>query len=326
MPAKKDNISPRKQSAPAAKTAAAKTAPAAKKASSPAKGASPRTGTSGAAPRPHKAASATKTNTARHKKKPLKKKPVRKFSPGWKSIAAICIGVLALVLTPVFLKNNGETGARVPKGIFGKYAIDISHHNGGKIVWDSLFVMTDASGRTTLSKDRAADIHRVSFAFIKATEGEEMVDRMFSENWKNAGKSPVRRGAYHFFRSSKSPAAQADNFIRTVGTLRHGDLPPVLDIETMHKGCTKEALSASALEWLRKVEGHYGRKPVVYTSDHFAREILSREITEGYPLWIAHYDTPAPLAEDWAIWQFTDRAVIVGLHGKADLSICRNFP
>ncbi|MGN0195020.1 MAG: GH25 family lysozyme [Candidatus Cryptobacteroides sp.] len=320
MPAEKNNISPRKQSAPTVK-----------KAATPAKGASPRTGkaASGATSRSHaprKTTAATKKNPARHRKKPLKKKPVRKFSLGWKSIAAICSGVLALVLTPMLLKKNGETGARVPKGIFGKYAIDISHHNGGKIVWDSLFVMTDASGRTTLSKDRAADIHRVSFAFIKATEGEEMVDRMFSENWKNAGESPVRRGAYHFFRSSKSAKAQADNFIRTVGTLRHGDLPPVLDIETMHRGCTKEALSASALEWLRKVEEHYGRKPVVYTSDHFASEILSREITEGYPLWIAHYDTPAPLTEDWAIWQFTDRAVIVGLHGKADLSICRSFP
>ena len=276
--------------------------------------------------RPRKQAAATKKNTARHKKKPRKKKPVRKISLGWKSIAAISAAVLALVLIPLAHRKAGETGATVPEGFHGKYAIDISHHNGGKIAWDSLFVFTDASGRTTLSKDRATDIHRVAFAFIKATEGEKMVDRMFSENWKNAGKSPVRRGAYHFFRSSKSPAAQADNFIRTVGTLRHGDLPPVLDIETMHKGCTKEALSASALQWLRKVEGHYGRKPVVYTSDHFAREVLSKEITEGYPLWIAHYDTPAPLTEDWAIWQFTDRAVIVGLHGKADLSICRNFP
>ena len=254
---------------------------------------------------------------------PEEKKPLQ-LKIGWKAIAAISAAIITLVLFPVLLRKSAETGARVPQGLYGKYVIDISHHNGKNIKWDSLYVMTDIRGRTTLSKDHAVSIKKVDMAYIKATEGESMKDREFSGNWEKAGRAPLKRGAYHFFRSSKDAAAQADNFIRTVGTLSYRDLPPMLDIETMHRGCDKALLNRRALEWLQIVESHYKRKPVVYTSESYAEHILSREILDNYPLWVAHYGVESHEREQWDLWQFTDRAVIYGLPDKGDLSIWRN--
>ena len=134
-------------------------------------------------------------------------------------------------------------------------------------------------------------------------------------------KAGIRKGAYHFFRSSKDPVQQAKLFIRTVGNIGQDDLPPVLDIETIHKGCSRETLNSRALTWLKEVEKHYGRKPVVYSSAYFIRDILSKEIKEHYPIWVAHYEKDTPMHEGWHIWQFSDKAVVYGIEGYVDLNI-----
>jgi lysozyme len=103
--------------------------------------------------------------------------------------------------------------------------------------------------------------------------------------------------------------------------LRHSDLPPVLDVETMHEGCTKQELNDKVLAWLRTVEKHYGRTPIVYTSDSYARDILSPEITQHYPMWIARYNRNEPKFKSWTMWQFTDKAVLYGASGYVDLSV-----
>ena len=80
-------------------------------------------------------------------------------------------------------------------------------------------------------------------------------------------------------------------------------------------------LNRRALTWLKAVEKHYGRRPVVYTSDRFALDILSSDITEHYPLWIARYGGKTPDSPACTMWQFTDRAVIHGIRGYVDLSV-----
>ena len=148
-----------------------------------------------------------------------------------------------------------------------------------------------------------------------------MVDKRFREYWKEAGTRDFKRGAYHFFRSSKDPVKQAKHFISTV-SLRHKDLPPVLDVETMHASCTKQELSDKVLVWLKEVEKHYGRKPIVYASDSFARDILSKEITDNYPMWIARYNRKEPRFQGWIMWQFTEEALVYGANGGyVDLSV-----
>ena len=262
--------------------------------------------------------------TSQKKRKGKKVKP-RKIKLGaWAAIglAAALLVCLLLVFHRWGSPADPETGAKVPQGSW-RFGIDISDDNEGKIVWDSLYVMTDSRGRTVRDPFKAKEIKPVSFVIIKATEGAGFQDKDFRKNWKDAGKSGLRRGAYHFFRSSKDGEVQARNFIRTVGELKYRDLPPVLDIETIHIGCSKELLNQRALQWLKAVEKRYGKKPVVYASSSFVKDNLCKEITSNYPIWVAHYEKDRPGLEDWTWWQFTDKAVVKGVPGRVDLSVMK---
>ena len=64
-------------------------------------------------------------------------------------------GAVVAVLTIITLlfrweDSSRETGAKVPQR-GATFAVDLSHHNSGKIVWDSLRVMIDRRGNTTNS-------------------------------------------------------------------------------------------------------------------------------------------------------------------------------
>jgi len=263
-----------------------------------------------------KRAQRKRSGTPRRRKRPSK----TRISP-W--ILAGALVFLAAGLLFPYLRSGrfASAGAAVPKDA-RSFCLDISHHNDA-IVWDSLKVVVDRSGRTSKDVLRAKAVYPVSSVIIKATEGEKLVDKKFKEYWNEAGQRDCRRGAYHFFRTSKNPSRQAAHYIATV-RLSHKDLPPVLDVETMHAGCTKKELNDKVLVWLREVEKHYGRKPIVYTSDSFACDLLSPDITANYPMWIARYNKKEPRFKDWTMWQFTEEALVYGANGGyVDLSVIK---
>lgn len=82
-------------------------------------------------------------------------------------------------------------------------------------------------------------------------------------------------------------------------------------------------LNEEALKWLETIEDHYGKKPIVYTGSSFARDWLSKRITDNYPVWIAHYEKDRPDFDGWTFWQFTDKAVVKGVPGPVDLSVMK---
>src|SRR5690606_30109782 len=106
---------------------------------------------------------------------------------------------------------------RIPKP-YTIYGIDVSYYQG-KIDWPKVKAMEE-------------DGVKVTFAFIKATEGLLSVDPYFQRNWREAPKAGIKVGAYHFFRPKKSGLWQANFFLQTV-SLEKGDLPPVVDIESL---------------------------------------------------------------------------------------------
>ena len=165
-----------------------------------------------------------------HKRKKKSRKKV--LSPWW-AVGAFCL-VLASVLAPHFLRGGSpETGASVPEG-YRHFVVDLSHNNPREVKWDSLKVVVDAQGRTCRDLAGAKAILPLSHVVMKATEGVSHRDRHFEAWWADAGSAGLSRGAYHFFRSSRDPSAQAASYIGQV-TLTHNDLPPILDIETVHR-------------------------------------------------------------------------------------------
>ena len=208
-------------------------------------------------------------------------------------------------------------GASLPKGEWS-CGIDISHHQPF-VFWNNLKVYTDQNGRTVWKKKNAARELGIDYVIMKASEGETFRDWRFKHRWKKADKLTYKRGAYHFFRPGKEAEAQARNFISQVGDIGPEDFPPILDIEKTD-GLSADTINRRALEWLQIIEKHYGRKPIIYANPHYLNNILSSEITQRYPVWVANYGVSRPNWNRWHMWQFTDRALVRGV-GCADLNV-----
>jgi lysozyme len=185
------------------------------------------------------------------------------------------------------------------------YGIDVSRHQG-EIDWEAL------------KKGNHPDAP-ISFVYVKASEGSDFKDKKFEQNFENARKHGFMRGAYHYFSTTSSGVSQANLFISMV-KLRPGDLPPVLDIEEKPKN--KKKYIEEVKIWLKKVEEHYGVKPIVYASSKYKKKYLDDPFFKEYPSWVAHYYIPELTdGEEWLMWQCTDIGVIPGIKEKVDINI-----
>ena len=208
-------------------------------------------------------------------------------------------------------------GSKLPAGNWS-YGVDISHHQP-LVNWKKMSVLVDNQGRTVWRKKIAISGKKIDYVIMKASEGESFKDWRFKRRWIKAQKYGYKKGAYHFFRPGKDASLQAQNYISQVGTLDPSDFPPILDIEKTD-GLSAHDLNTIALEWLQIIEKHYGRKPIVYANPYYLNNILSSEITQRYPVWVANYGVSRPSWGKWHIWQFTDRALVRGV-GCADLNV-----
>src|SRR4051795_2698093 len=186
--------------------------------------------------------------------------------------------------------------------------IDVSRYQG-KIDWASV---------------RSAG---TQFAFIKATEGGNLVDERFVENWDGAKQSGVSRGAYHFMFWCRPADEQAAWFRSTVPNDPDA-LPPVLDLEwnaqsrTCPRRLPREEALAMIKVMLHEMEAHTGKRPIIYTDVTFHRDVLEGELSH-YPHWVR--STAAEPQEryanrPWLMWQYTAAGRVPGIQTDVDLN------
>jgi lysozyme len=166
----------------------------------------------------------------------------------------------------------------------------------------------------------------MSFAGIKATQGERTVDKTFARNFRGALEAGIRRLPYLFWEPELDPRRQAALFIRTVGGLEDRDLPPCIDVErtTANQSAPVDNNKLSVL--ISELRAHYGRAPLIYTSARFVRE-------EGYtaggdcPLWVVWWAKGdirlPPQWKEWAIWQIGYAPGMPGIVGDVDRNLAR---
>jgi len=258
-----------------------------------------------------------------HKRKPVSKKK-RNFPVQLKLAVA---GVLLILLSPFYygyvlkfasatwfwLRHPGDDvnyrtyesfSIKIPKK-HHIHGIDVSYYQG-KIDWQKVKAMED-------------DGVKISFAFIKATEGILSVDPYFQRNWREAPKAGLKVGAYHFFRPKKSGLWQANFFLQTA-QFEKGDLPPVVDIESLD-GVSPEKMRKELNAFIIQVEEKTKVKPIIYSGLKFYKDNL-RGFYDDYPLWVAHYHQPKIKLTDkeWKFWQHSDKARINGINHVVDFN------
>jgi len=198
-----------------------------------------------------------------------------------------------------------DFGIELPLG-YKIHGIDVSSYQGN-IYWPAVANMHDQ------------DVN-IQFAFIKATEGLNNVDKQYKNNWKHAKVVNIIRGAYHYFLATKNGKLQAQNFIKTV-KLQAGDLPPVLDVEELY-GVKPDSMRSRIKAWLDEVEKAYNVKPVIYTSASFYKNFLGHDFDE-YPLWVAHYFVKQQpgVDEAWYFWQHNATGKVNGIRTRVDFNV-----
>lgn len=259
-----------------------------------------------------KSASPKKKTSVRKKKKIAKKWEV----PDW--LYYVLMGVIVVVFSSAFYwffirpyayrwkpcYGFKGYGICMPSG-YQVHGIDISHYQGD-IQWKML------------EQTRQGQFP-IEFIFMKATEGGDYADDRFKANFDSARAHGFLRGAYHFYNPKTDPNRQADFFIRSV-KLEPGDLPPVLDIEKKSRDIKK--LQADLKIWLKKVEKHYGVKPIIYASYKFKTRYLNDSVFNTYPYWIAHYYVDSVQYQGrWEFWQHTDVGTLPGIDENVDLNV-----
>jgi len=184
-----------------------------------------------------------------------------------------------------------------------RYGVDVSNHQG-EIDWER--VVADDIG----------------FAYIKATEGGDFVDRSFERNWKGAEAAGVDRGAYHFFTLSRPGAEQAENFLRTVPA--DPELPPAIDLELGGNCATRPDqawIDREVGDFLAAVEAETGERVLLYIGPEFEDVYPIKEGLDR-PIWHRRF-VLRPDGEPWSVWQLQSVADVDGIDGGVDLNVMR---
>lgn len=191
------------------------------------------------------------------------------------------------------------------------WGVDLSNHNAG----------------ANIAKAHAAGC---AFVFAKATEGLTFTDPLFAGFRNDAHAAGVPFGAYHYAHPQRGRSAvdEAKHFVQTIGTVRTGELPPVLDLEQTGLGPHDTGMWAG--QWMRTVQALTGVEPMLYAAPYFLGAKVAKSDLAHYRLWLASYRDTTPTAPapwgSWLFWQHTSTAHVPGIPGNVDRNVTRLTP
>lgn len=196
----------------------------------------------------------------------------------------------------------GTFGAGDTQNVASHEGIDVSHYQG-RIDWE-----------------RVGREGGISYVYCKATEGANYADDTHAYNISMAHKYGLKVGSYHYYRPTVNADLQLANLTKHVRA-EEQDLVPMIDVEE-DRGVTEEQFIADLTEFVRKVERHYGRKPLLYSGEYFYNRHFQGMFQE-YEWMIARYSTSQPALKDgkqYLMWQYSDKGRIPGINGMVDRS------
>lgn len=180
--------------------------------------------------------------------------------------------------------------------------IDVSHYQG-KIDWT-----------------RVAREGNIAYAYVKATEGGDLVDDRHAINIAGARHAGIKVGSYHFYRPRAGVEAQLRNFFSAVQK-HEQDLVPIIDIED-DRGVSEEKFISDLSQFIQRVTQHFGKKPLLYTGQNFYNKHF-QGLFRDCQWMIAKYQEEIPILLDgrnYLMWQYTAKGRVPGINGNVDRS------
>ncbi len=230
-------------------------------------------------------------------------------------------------------KKNRFWGERMKYTSERIYGIDIARYQHGKgrrplpINWKQLSI--SYLGRKSHKNVHGTADYPVSFIFIKSTEGTSIRNKFYVSDYAAARKQGIPIGAYHFFSLKTSGAAQAQHFINNT-LFKHGDLPPVLDVEPSDAQIMAaggpEKMFQQIRVWLQMVKRRCGVSPILYINQMFINKYLglAPDIKRDYDVWIARYGEYKPDVR-LAFWQLCPDGRVKGIQGEVDINVFNGY-
>lgn len=157
----------------------------------------------------------------------------------------------------------------------------------------------------------------VRFVYAKASEGTSFVDNQFQANARACKASRRYFGAYHYLDPLADPVAQARHFHAVAGDTT-GQLPPVVDVESLAKNESYTQRRTSLNAFLAEADRLFGRPLGIYTGEDFYAHL--HPAVSGRMIWLAKYST-RPLAFPHDIWQDSGQGTVQGIGSGVDLDV-----
>lgn len=162
----------------------------------------------------------------------------------------------------------------------------------------------------------------IDIVYIKASQGDSIVDAYFRTNYNNAKANGLKVGLYHFLtaRSVEEAEAQAEYFSSVIsGT--SPDCKLAMDFEVFGDLNTQQ-INAISSAFLEKVQQLTGKEVIIYSDAFNASNTFNPKLANTYPLWVAEYGVTTPDTGNWSSYegfQYSDMGTVSGIRGYTDL-------
>ncbi len=164
------------------------------------------------------------------------------------------------------------------------------------------------------------------FVIVKATENNGYASSYYAGDVTHARSAGLIVGSYHFLAPSSqtgvSGKKQAQWFLAH-SSIKGGDLPPMLDVETSSLYHSVLPSVADVTGWLAEVQAQTGRKPLIYAGYYTLTGLGSPSSLKTYPFDIANYSSCPSLPSSYPktslkMWQHTSSLHVNGITGSVD--------
>lgn len=161
----------------------------------------------------------------------------------------------------------------------------------------------------------------IEIVYIKASQGDNIVDSYFRINYRNAKENGLKVGFYHFLtaRNEEEAIRQAEFFASVISNTSP-DCKLAMDFEVFD-GLSVSEINRISEAFLERVREITGREVIIYSDAYNARNVFGEELANNYSLWIAEYGTDVLEESNWEYWegfQYTSRGIISGIRGYVD--------